>query len=113
MVGIFQFSYNFYVNKNGNISSSGITRSAEAATRDVTAVHKFHKISQYSQEKDWVRVSLLKKTLTRVLSCEHYKIFKNTCFEENLSTAACCSGCLFYHRAIFTNDSHWLLLSFQ
>ena len=31
-MGIFQFSYDFNVNKNENISFSGITRSVEAAT---------------------------------------------------------------------------------
>ena len=35
LVGIFQLSYDFHVNKNENMSFSGISSSAEAATRDV------------------------------------------------------------------------------
>ena len=33
-------------------------------------------------------VTLLKKTPTRVISCEYCEIFKNTYFEENLPTVA-------------------------
>ena len=31
---------------------------------------------------------ILKESLTQVFSCEYYKIFKNTYFDENLRTTA-------------------------
>ena len=44
------------------------------------------KISQYSQEKTWVGVSLLKRDSNVGVSCEYCEIFKSAYFEE----IACC-----------------------
>ena len=43
--------------ENENISFSAITRSAEATTWGVLWKKLLFKITQYSQEKDWVRVT--------------------------------------------------------
>ena len=48
----------------------------------------FLKILQNSKENTCLGVSFLKKRLQQVISCEIWKIFKNTYFEEHLRTTA-------------------------
>ena len=56
----------------------------KAATADVLQKKLFLKISKYSQEKSLGLQIYLKKTPTRLFSCEHCKSFKNSYFDERL-----------------------------
>ena len=47
---------------------------------------------------------ILKESLTQVFSCEYYKIFKNTYFDENLRTTASAVP-------LTVNISSWVLVS--
>ena len=47
---------------------------------------------------------ILKESLTQVFSCEYYKIFKNTYFDENLQTTASAVP-------LTVNISSWVLVS--
>ena len=47
---------------------------------------------------------ILKESLTQVFSCEYYKIFKNTYFDENLRTTASAVP-------LTVNISSWVLIS--
>ena len=59
---------------------------AEVATRGVLWKNLFLKILQYSQENTCNFIK--KQTPGQVISCEYWKIFKSTYFEEHLRTAA-------------------------
>ena len=51
-------------------------------------IHRKTPVLESLELQVWRSATLLKETPTKVFSCEYCNIFKNTYFEENLSTIA-------------------------